>query len=434
MTQTNLPSENVAGYIDSYYTRTSQAQPARAPLKGLVEADVCVVGGGIAGVSAAWELAQRGKSVVLLEAKRIAWGASGRNGGLLSSGFAASTGSIRARSGQKAARALHDLSHEGIRAVLDNTRNLALPGVDPIAGVILASRHPDTEGLKAWQREANDVLGENLDYLPPDKMRELVKSERYFDGMYDPDGYHIHPLNYCLGLAENLVASGGQVFENSSMTAMNTSGTEKVVKTENGTVKARHLVLCGSGYGGHEFGRVHHAVLPIATYVISTRGLGDRIGDIMATPAAVADTRLSCDYFRVTPTGELLWGGGMSAMAKEPENLTEMMKARVVEVFPQIADVEVDVAWTGLMGYARHKMPYLQEVQPEVWTATALGGHGLNTGPALGKVLAETIAENGKRHELFAPYGLRWNGSFAGAIVADTICAASNFAHRRKER
>ena len=433
ITMTATP-QNTDGYIDSYYTRTCMTQPPHPPLTGQVEVDVCIVGAGIAGVSAAWELTQRGKSVVLLEAKRVAWGASGRNGGLLTSGFAASTGSIRARSGDKAARALHDLSREGINTVLKNTRDLALPGVDPVEGVIVASRHPDMTGMQDWQREANDVLGERLDYLPPDKMRELIKSDRYFDGVFDPDGYHIHPLNYCVGLAHKIVEQGGQIFENTSMISMETTGVEKLVKTETGSVKAQHLILCGGGYSGPEFGKLQRALLPIATYVISTRGLGDRVHEIMETKAAVADTRLSCDYFRVTPTGELLWGGGMSAMAKEPANLSKLMKDRVVEVFPQISDVDVDVAWTGLMGYARHKMPYLQELQPKVWAATALGGHGLNTGPALGKVLAEAIAENGNRHELFAPYGLRWNGSFAGSIFADTICAVSNFGHRRKER
>ncbi len=421
------------GYIDSYYTRSSKALPPLAPLKTTIEADVCVVGGGIAGLSAAWELTLRGLSVVLVEARRVGWGASGRNGGLLSSGFAASTESIQARSGSKDARALHDLSCEGIDIVLENTQKLNLRGVDPVPGVISASRHPDAAGMQAWQRFANEQLGAELCYLTPDDMRDLVRSKRYFDGIYDPNAWHIHPLNYCIGMADNILRKGGQIFENTAMTSMQLSGAEKIICTQTGTVRCEHVVLCGSGYAGSEFGRLRRCLLPIATYAVSTRGLGARADEIMASPAAVVDTRLTCDYFRVTPTGELLWGGGMSGLAREPANLSELMHQRIVEVFPQVADVEIEVSWTGLMGYARHKMPYLQEMKANVWAATALGGHGLNTGPALGRLLAEAITRDSKRYQLFAPYKLQWNGSFAGPVVADAICAASNFAHRRKE-
>lgn len=421
-------------YVDTHYLRTLQATVPTKTLIGDIDADVCVVGGGIAGVSAAWELAARGLSVALVEAARIGWGASGRNGGLLTSGFAASTGAMMARSGAKDGRALYAVSREGVEIVLENTKNLSLKGVNPVAGTLLVSRYPDAKGMQGWQHKAMQEFGHKLDYLPQDDLRDLVKSDRFFDGLYDPRGYHIHPLNYCVGLAAELVRRGGQVFENSNMTSMDLTGHEKIVRTASGRVKSKYVVLCGSGYGGPEFGRLRRSLLPIATYVVSTKGLGRRAADIMNTPAAVIDTRLSCDYFRITPTNELLWGGGMSGLSKEPANLEAMMKQRIVSVFPQLKDVKIDVAWTGLMGYARHKMPYLQELQENVWTVTALGGHGLNTGPALGRVLAEAIAENGSRHGLFAPYGLRWNGNFMGALVADSICAASNFRHLVRER
>ncbi len=421
-----------SGYIDSYYTRTLAQDSNFTPLQGTVEADVCVIGGGIAGVSTAWELTQRGMSVVVLEKSRIAWGASGRNGGILSAGFAGPD-SILERAGPKAARALYDLSREGVRTVIDNTNNLALEGVDPVPGRLSVSRYPNAKGMQNGIRVSAEKFGHVKEYLPKEKLRDLVNSERFFDGYFDPESYHIHPLNYCKGLALHIQKSGGQVFEGSEMISMDHKGTQKITKTANGTVKSKYIVMCGSGYSGPEFGNVYKSLLPIATYVISTKNLGDRLNGLMNTQAAVGDTRLSSDYFRVTPTGELLWGGGMSGLAKSPPNLSELMKNRVLEVFPQLTDVEIEVCWTGLMGYSRHKMPYVKEVKSNVWAATALGGHGLNIGPAIGRVVAEAIAENGKRHELFAPFGLRWNGSIFGPLAADTICAASNLSHKLRE-
>ncbi|WP_039018952.1 NAD(P)/FAD-dependent oxidoreductase [Halocynthiibacter namhaensis] len=420
-------------YVDSYYSRTRATDVEYAPLQGMIEADVCVIGGGIAGLSTAWELTQRGLSVVVLEKNRLAWGASGRNGGILGAGFAGPDSGLE-RAGPKAARALYDLSREGVRTVIENTTNLNLKGVDPVAGRISVSRYPDAKGMQDSIRTTAEKFDHHKEYLSTEKLRELVNSDRFFDGYFDPESYHIHPLNYCKGLAHHIVQTGGQVFEHSAMISMDHTGAEKHTHTAQGCVKSKYVVMCGSGYGGPEFGKTYNSLLPIATYVISTKNLGGRLDGLMNTKAAVGDTRLSCDYFRVTPTGELLWGGGMSGLAKSPANLAELMKNRVLEVFPQLADVEVDVAWTGLMGYSRHKMPYVQEVAPNVWTATALGGHGLNTGPAIARVVAEAIAENGTRHELFAPFGLRWNGSVFGPIAADMICAASNFGHKLRER
>ena len=363
----------------------------------------------------------------------MSWGASGRNGGILSAGFAASDAAIAARVGAQDARAIYDLSREGVQIVLDNTRELKLRGVDPVQGRIIASRYPDALACRPTGK-ARKSFGHDLEYLPTRALRDLVKSDRFHDGLMDHDGYHIQPLNYVVGLAAEVQRRGGMIFERSAMSSMDLSGAQKIVRTASGSVKSRYVVLCGSGYSGPEFGRLRKSLLPIATYVVSTKGLGARAGDIMATRAAVSDTRLSCDYFRVTQAGELLWGGGMSALSREPANLKALMSARVLDVFPQIADVTVDLAWTGLMGYARHKMPYLQQLQDNVWTATAFGGHGLNTAPAVARVLAEAIAENGRRHELFRPFGLRWNGSILGPIAADGICAASNFTHKLRER
>ncbi len=424
---------DTTGYIDTHYTRTLHAAPPYPRQSGAQAADVCIVGGGIAGVSTAWELTARGLSVVLLEARRIGWGASGRNGGMLSAGFAVDIQTVAARTDPQTARALYALSREGVQIVLNNTRDLKLQGVNPVAGKISVSRYPDAAAMRAWQETAAREYGHDQVYLPRRELRDLVKSDRFHDGLLDSDGHHIHPLNYCTGLAAAVQARGGQIFENSAMVSMDLNSAEKIVHTAGGSVRAQYVVLCGSGHTGPEFGKLHNSLLPIATYVVSTQGLGDRADQIMTTRAGISDTRLSCDYFRITPEGELLWGGGMSALSRAPANLSALMQARIAQVFPQISDVQIAVAWTGIMGYARHKMPYLQQLHSGVWTATALGGHGLNTGPAIARVLAEAITEKGTRHHLFRAFGLRWNGGPFGPIAADAIGAGSILANRWRE-
>jgi gamma-glutamylputrescine oxidase len=349
---------------------------------------------------------------------------------MLSQGFAASHSAIAARVGADHARALQDLSREGVEMVLENTRALGLPGVDPRRGVYLVSRHPDAQGMQAYQRASLADAGREYLYLPTEALREEIFSTRFHDGLYDHNGYHIHPLNYCVGLARVAADLGAEIFENSAMTSMELNGPEKLVHCAGGTIRARRVILCSSGYTGPEFGKLRHLILPIATYAVSTAGLGSLAAEIMRTEAAIADTRLSCDYFRITPAGELLWGGGMSALNKVPPRLAQLMKDRITEVFPQLKEVRVEPAWTGLMGYTRHKMPYLHQLRPNVWTLTGLGGHGLNTGPILARVLAEAITLETQRYKLFEPFGLHWNGGPFGPLVADGICAISNFRHQ----
>lgn len=424
---------------DTFYSRTltpAETSDPFAPLRGPAEADVVVVGGGIAGVSAAFELQQRGFDVALIEAQQIGFGASGRNGGQLSPGFAAPLETLLTTSGERDARALYDLSREGVEIVIQNTRDLNLKGVDPVPGVISVSRHPERDGMRA-QAKRMQSWGRELTFLDTAELRELVHSPRFHTGLLDPNAYHIHPLNYVTELARHLQRHGVRIYENTPMIRLesikdNQAG-DHIVYTPQGQIRARRVILCGSGYGGAEFTPLHRQILPIATYVVSTRGLA-QAEPILSTQAAISDTRLSCDYFRITPQGELLWGGDVSGWPREPANLAQRMKARLIEVFPQLKQIEIETAWTGLMGYARHRMPYLFETRPGLWTFTALGGHGLNTGPALARALAEALAGDPRRADLMRPYGPRWNGGPFGPFAAQGIALAARLSDRRKER
>lgn len=430
-------------YPDTFYRRTLVPADPSAPfdqLRGPAEADVVVVGGGIAGVSAAYELHQRGFDVALIEARQIGFGASGRNGGQLSPGFAAPLETLLKTSGERDARALYDLSREGVGIVINTTRELNLRGVDPVPGVISVSRHPAQDGMRALAKRMHS-WGRELTFLDTPELRELVHSPRFHTGLLDPNAYHIHPLNYVTELARHLQRQAVRIYENTPMTRLqSTKGmtaanqeADHIVHTPQGQIRARRVVLCGSGYGGAEFAPLHRQILPVATYVVSTRGLA-QAEPILSTRAAISDTRLSCDYFRITPQGELLWGGDVSGWPREPAHLAQRMKARLIEVFPQLEQIEIETAWTGLMGYARHRMPYLFETHPGLWTLTALGGHGLNTGPALARALAEAIDGDPRRADLMRPYGPRWNGGPFGPFAAQAIALAARLSDHRKER
>ncbi|KIC11630.1 hypothetical protein RA19_06275 [Leisingera sp. ANG-M1] len=408
-------------YRDTYYTRSMQP-PLGAPLlNGQAEADVCIVGGGIAGISCAYELTAAGKSVVLLEADQIAWGASGRNGGLVLPGFAAETDAIERRVGLERSKAIFDLSTEGMEIFRSYTKRLALPGVGIRRGGIVVSRYRDAKAMQAAAQHKAKAYGYDVEYLPAGRLRELVCSQRYFDGLHDPNGFHAHSLNYCLGLAREVQRQGGRIFENSRALSMTRQGAGHLITVPQGTVACQTVVLCQGGLVDGFDSKMQRSLLPVGTFVTVTEPLGALAQEVIKTSAAIVDTRMSCDYFRITPDGRLLWGSGMSGFAREPANLAQKLKRGFASVFPQLADVRTEAVWSGLTGYTRHRMPYLRELHPGVWAATGLGGHGVNTGPLFGRLVAEALVENGRRHRVFDPFGLTWNGSVFGPLAADTV-------------
>ncbi|WP_298564068.1 FAD-binding oxidoreductase [uncultured Aliiroseovarius sp.] len=419
---THPPSEQVCpSYRDTYYTRTMEPPLDAKPLPERVEADICIIGGGIAGISCAYELTKAGMSVILLEADQIAWGASGRNGGIVGPGFAADGAAIEKKLGLATAVQIFDLSREGVEIFREYTKKLGLPGVDIRPGSLSVSRYRDAQGMQDYVRHKSDAYSYPVEYVPTDTLREMVRTERYFDGVYDPQGFHAHSLNYCLGLARETQRLGGRIFENTRALTMSRQGADHLVTTQAGSVLCKTVILCQGGMVDGFHKRLQRNLLPIGTFVTVTEPLGDLADEIINTTAAIVDTRMACDYFRITPDGRLLWGGGMTGNAKEPADLEQQMRRAFTSVFPRLAEVKTDATWSGLLGYARHRMPYLREMHDGIWAATGLGGHGVNIGPLFGRLIAEAIVDNGKRHTVLDPYGLTWNGSAFGPLAADTV-------------
>lgn len=388
---------------ESWYEATAQRDAYEA-LHGAIEADVCVVGGGFAGLTTALECQRLGLSTVLLEAGRVASGASGRNGGFVSNGFALGVEGIIAAVGLAAAKELYTLSKQGadyVRQTIATHDSSIQMGI----GGRVALRHRDDGGLKAYMELLNSEFGEALRYSTPADTRQHLASPRYFESLSSDATCHIHTLRYGILLARLAKEAGVRVHENSSALTCEKHGTTFRVATVAGEVKARHVVHCVSSLDT----RLHifsgRAVLPVATYVAVTEPLQQ---DVIRTSAAIADTRRAGDYYRLIDGGRLLWGGRITTRVSEPTRLADRMKGDMLSVYPSLGNPRIDYAWAGLMGYAIHKMPLIGRDADGQWFSTAYGGHGLNTTAMGGMLVALGIAGINDSWRRFSPFAPRW--------------------------
>lgn len=396
--------------LPTWYEATTERGSPRAALRGAVTADVCVIGGGLAGLTTALELSRRGKKVVLLEAKQLAWGASGRNGGFVSNGFAEGIENIQKRVGLEAARALYSLSRHGSEYVRREIE-AGDPAVKMGEAWIVALRHRDHGSLKSYRDKLARDYDEDFQFLSIEQTREKLNSVRYFESISNPRALHFHPLKYALMLARAAAEAGASLHENSRAQLVQKNGSEWRVRCADGEVAAQHVVHCVSSLDRTIHKASGRAVLPVATYVAVTEPL---IQDGVRTSAAVADTRRAGNYYRLIDGARLLWGGRITTQMSEPARLAEEMKIDMLATYPQLGNPRIDYSWAGLMGYALHKMPLIGRDTEGQWFATAFGGHGMNTTAMAGQLLARAIADGDDEYRRFAPFAPLWAGGQLG--------------------
>ena len=398
--------------FSTWYEATTDRGEMRMPLRGAVKADVCVIGGGLAGLTTALELSRRKKKVVLLEAKQLAWGASGRNGGFVSNGFAEGIENVQKRVGLEAARALYSLSRHGTEYVRGEIA-AGDPTLKMGEGWMVALRHSDNGNFRSYRDMMQRDYGEDFQFLSTGQTREKLNSTRYFESKYDASALHFHPLRYALMLAGKAEKSGASLHENSRAQVVQKLGSEWRVRCAEGEVAAQYVVHCVSSLDRTIHKASGRAVLPVATYVAVTEPLTQ---DAVRTSAAISDTRRASNYYRLINEGRLLWGGRITTRISEPARLAEEMKGDMLATNPQLGNPRIDYAWAGLMGYALHKMPLIGRDNEGQWFATAFGGHGMNTTAMAGQLLARAIADGDDEYRRFAPFAPLWAGGQLGRV------------------
>lgn len=406
-------------YIDCYYSRTLATPEAYPHATGRIQADVCIVGGGLAGLTAALKLIRSGRSVVLLEAHRVAWGASGRNGGFVSAGYATGLSSIERRVGSNRAKEIYRLSMEGVEIVRRHIGELRIKEAQSVPGIVKALRYDSGGALRTMRDRQEREFGLKLRYLPREEVRGLFASSKYHEAILDEDAFHFHPLNYGRALAREAARLGASIHENSSVLAADLDGSRKVLRTRHAEIEAGQVLFTTGGYTGAVLPALRRSYLPIATYVLLTEQAPDLVQSAIRTSAAILDDRRAGDYYRLVDGGSrILWGGRITTRTTDPRDIAALLRREMVATYPQLAGLKVDVAWSGLMSYARHLMPQIGQLRPGIWFCTAFGGHGMNTTAIGGTAIAEGIAGESDRYRLFAPFGLAWNGSILGRAAA----------------
>ncbi len=392
------------GHPDSWYAASANPAPAHPRLEGEVSADVCVVGGGFTGLSAALHVAERGYDVVLLEGERIGWGASGRNGGQICTGFSKGMEAVEEKLGMEAARACWAVAEEAkaeIRARVE--RHNIDCGLK--WGYLHAATKPSAmEGLKQYQESLARYGCEDTRLLDRVALMERLKSPAYHGALWEGGAGHFHPLNYALGLADAAAAAGVQIFERSPVERVAT-GPKPAAYTDEGAVRAKHLVLAGNAYLGAVSRPLYRRIMPVASYVLATEPLGeDGARTTLPGDDAVSDTNFIVDYFRLSEDRRMLFGGRASYSQIRPRDLCAFIRPRLLKVFPQLAGARLDYCWEGNIGITVDRMPDIGRLDGEVWYAQGFSGHGVALAGMYGKLIAEAIAGQAERFDLMARF------------------------------
>jgi gamma-glutamylputrescine oxidase len=386
----------------SYYA-LNDVSGIRAPLRGDVSCDVAVLGGGIAGCSAALHLAKRGYKVALLEARRVGYGASGRSGGQTIFGLAVSQQKLERDVGRADAKRLFDLSNAALELTQSLIREYAIDCDYRANQMHVAVKPRHLEELAQWARELHEDYGySSVRLLNRDELQDHVRSERYLGGLLDPRSGHLQPLKYTQGVARAAETAGAVLYEESEVLRYD-DGREVRLHTAHGSVRCAHLVLCGNAYIGAVAPRLARRILGVGTYIIATEPLGaERARALLPSNAAVADINWILDYFRRSQDDRLLFGGRVSYSSVQPPRLAESMRRRMVRVFPSLSDVKVTHAWGGYLDITMSRAPDFGRLAPNVYYLQGFSGHGVALAGLAGQLAAEAIAGTAERFDVFA--------------------------------
>ena len=404
MTQTlSSRPANSNDYPGSYYFATAVGLEDRPQLRGEERADVCVIGGGFTGLSAALNLAERGFDVVLLEGVKIGFGASGRNGGLIGSGQRKDPLEMEALVGYERSREFWRFSEDAKQEIRDRVAKHDIP-CDLQKGQLVGIHKSSYAG---WAQELAEALAERYDYphtraLNREETRELVATDTFLEGFFDEEAAHLHPLNFVLGLARAASAAGVRIYERSRVTGY-TQADPATVMTAEGSVRAKFVVLACNGYLDKLEPRVNGKIMPINNFMVATEPLGEeRAKALISKRIGVHDSRFVVDYFRLSADHRLLFGGGENYRRGFPGDIAGFVRPYMLRLFPQLENVAIDYAWGGTLAVTVNRLPHLGRLQPNLFFAQGYSGHGISTSIFSGKVIAEAISGTAERFDVFS--------------------------------
>ncbi|MCT2539046.1 NAD(P)/FAD-dependent oxidoreductase [Sedimentimonas flavescens] len=389
-------------YPASFYADTRDAAPERAALQGAVQADVCIVGAGYTGLAAALHLAEAGRRVILLEAHRVGFGASGRNGGQIGSGQRLEVTELEKMMGKPAARRLWDLAEEAKALTYDLA---ARAGVPTYRGIAHAALKPSevTHAHEMAEHLATHYGYDQITPLDRDGLRALIPSERYIGGDVDRGAGHVHPLNLTLGMARLAEAAGAVIHETSVVTGIeHGTGTQKSrVRTAQGHVEAEHVILAANGYLDRLEPKVTARVMPLNNYIVATEPLGERARELLTENIAAHDTKFVVNYWRLHED-RLIFGGGESVTYRFPRDIAAKARVPMLQVYPQLRDVKITHAWGGTLAITLNRMPYFGRPSPNCLSASGFSGHGVALATLAGKLMAQAVTATGDGFDMMA--------------------------------
>ena len=398
----NRTSASNPGHAPTWYAHSANDKRVRDTLIGEHTADICVIGAGFTGISAALQLAESGFSVIVLEGERIGFGASGRNGGQIVNGYSRDLQVIARRYGQDKATALGKMSLEGGAIIRERVAKYGIR-CDLVDGGFFAAftdkQIRNMAEVKAlWEKHGHT----GLEMVSRTEVGRYVKSDRYAGGMIDRLGGHMHPLNLVLGEAAAAESLGARIFENSRAEKIET-GDQPVVTTARGSVKAKYVLVCGNAYLGGLMPKITDRMMPVSSQVMVTEPLDPGlIESLLPADYCVEDANYVLDYYRRTADNRLLYGGGIGYGGQDPKDLTGIIQPNMLKTFPQLAKARIDFAWSGNFALTLTRIPHVGRLSDTVFFSHGDSGHGVTTTHLLGKILGEMVAGHAERFDVWA--------------------------------
>ncbi len=389
-------------YPESYYAASATPAPARPALTNEVETDVCVIGAGYTGLSSALFLLENGFKVTVLEAAKVGFGASGRNGGQIVNSYSRDIDVIERMVGPGQAQMMGEMAFEGARIIRDRVSRYQIQCDLKDGGVFAALTHKQMGHLESQKRLWERYGHTQLELMDQPRIREVVACDQYVGGMLDMSGGHLHPLNLALGEAAAVESLGGLIHEQSAAIRIE-RGANPVVHTAQGRVRAKFIIVAGNAYLGNLVPELAAKSMPCGTQVISTEPLGEALASsLLPQDYCVEDCNYLLDYYRLSGDKRLIFGGGVVYGARDPANIEAIIRPKMLKAFPQLKNVKIDYAWTGNFLLTLSRLPQVGRLGDNIYYSQGCSGHGVTYTHLAGKLLAEALRGQAERFDAFA--------------------------------